>query len=389
MTAAYPKKLQGEATLETRPRVLNIRLGRRALKRMDTEQRRALALFRAADFSPEPEAVDSLLRALGEDRGLDTLKIGRKEVDRLANTFRTKGYPLTDSGIRAFKMERGFSEVVRIGPRVAAAYARFLEGREAKLNVTREEWERLSPELRRAIRILMRIGQEPARLLEVREALGISSDDEDTSILVGKVSGEALIQWGRELGWSFDRDGFRRFRRILHAVGANPDDALVRFVADSVIAADEPVHDYERVCREDIILNRRTVGMLSQAKKAVRGEVKLSVLRGSYSNPEGRGAHPHAGGGAVDLSVKPYDAVKYAIVTLRREGFAAWYRSRNGRHHIHAIAIGDRELSAAAEWQIKAFFEGRDGRTRGGEDPHAKLDVRPPSWTDKYRVRHL
>ncbi|MEO0815075.1 MAG: hypothetical protein AAFY60_19600, partial [Myxococcota bacterium] len=75
MTASYPKKLGGEATLETRPRVLNIQLGRRAFDKLGQEQRRALALFRAADFASEPHAVEALLSAVDDGRGLDTLKI--------------------------------------------------------------------------------------------------------------------------------------------------------------------------------------------------------------------------------------------------------------------------------------------------------------------------
>ncbi len=388
MTAPYPKKLRGEATLETRPRVLNIQLGRRAFERLDTEQRRALALFRAADFAHDPHAVDALLRVVGDDRGLDSLKIGKREVHHLAEMVRQRGYPLTDDGIRVFKMERGFSEAVRIGPHVAEAYARFLEGREARLNVSPDEWPTLAPELRRAIRILMRIGRRPERLLEVRHALGIEDRPEEKTLLVGKVSGRALLAWGESIGWSFDREGFRRFRLALTNRPGEPDENLVSFVAESVIARDEPTHDYERVARDGLVLNKRTVTMLSAAKEAVRGELKLRVMRGSYDGNE-LGAHPHQGGGVVDLFVTPSDGGTLAVAALRRAGFAAWYRPRGGRPHVHAVAIGDRELSASAEWQVKAFFNGRDGRTRAAADPHPGLECASPAWVDKYRIRYL
>lgn len=388
MTAHYPKKLRGEATLETRPRVLNIQLGRRALERLGTEQRRALALFRAADFASDPETVDALLRVVGEDRGLDALKIGKREVQHLADTVRQRGYPLTDDGIRVFKMERGFSEAVRIGPHVAEAYARFLGGREARLNVSPQEWPSLPAELRRAIRILMRIGRNPERLLDVRRALGIEDAPEEQTLLVGRVSGQSLLDWGQQIGWTFDREGFRRFRVALADRAGEPDENLVAFIEESVLARDEPPHDYERVARDGIALNKRTVSMLSAAKNEVRGELKLNVLRGSYDGNE-RGAHPHQGGGVVDLLVKPADEVERAVAILRSKGFAAWYRPRGGRPHVHAVAIGDRELSPSAEWQVKAYFEGRDGRTRGAVDPHAGLNCALPRWIEKYRIRYL
>ncbi|MEL6546436.1 MAG: hypothetical protein AAFQ82_17550 [Myxococcota bacterium] len=388
MTASYPKKLGGEATLETRPRVLNIQLGRRAFDKLGQEQRRALALFRAADFASEPHAVEALLSAVDDGRGLDTLKIGKRQVQQLAETVRNRGYPLTDEGIRAFKMERGFSEAVRIGPNVAEAYARFLDGREARLNVTREDWAQLAPELRRAIRVLMRIGRTPERLVAVRGALGIEDRPGDRTLLVGTVSGEALIRWARSLGLRFDREGFRQFRKAVQDMPGEVDENLLTFVTESILAPGEPAHDYERVSRDGLVLNKRTVRMLSAAKRAVRGEVKLGVMKGSYLAEE-RGAHPHQGGGAVDLSVRPFDGVDYAISALRSAGFAAWYRSRGERHHVHAVAIGDRQLCPAAEWQVKSFLSGLDGRTRGARDPHQDLEWQQPEWVRKYGVRYL
>ncbi|MEO1170831.1 MAG: hypothetical protein AAFX94_02105 [Myxococcota bacterium] len=363
--------------------MLNVRLGPRALKRLDTEERRALAVFRAADLSGEPATLEQLLEAVGERR----LDVDRRSLKRLADLVRDRGYPLTDDGIKVFKMERGFSEAVRIGPNVAGAYARLLRGREAKLNVSREEWPSTAPEIRRGIRILMRVGRDPSRLLAVRQALGIQDTQQSGPILVGKTSAEALLEWCRSLGWALDRAGLQRIRAVIEERPGDRDEKLVDFVAESVIAGDEPVHDYRKIQRDEVVLNRRTVTMLTAAKQRLGEDLRLSVLRGSYIGDEERGAHPHQGGGAVDLNIRPYDAVKSAVAALRAVGFAAWYRSRGERHHIHAVAIGDRDLAPAAVWQVGSFFQGRDGRTRGEGDPYAHLSAEVPEWTRKYRVR--
>ncbi len=50
------------------------------------------------------------------------------------------------------------------------------------------------------------------------------------------------------------------------------------------------------------------------------------------------------------------------------------------------MAIGDRELSAAAAWQVRAYFKGRDGRSRSGPDPHMHVCVRRPKWLVRYKL---
>ncbi|MEM6533664.1 MAG: hypothetical protein AAF654_13645 [Myxococcota bacterium] len=384
MSAIKPQTYGDEDTLATRTRVLNVRLGPRALKRLDTEERRALAVFRAADLADDPAALDQLLEAVGENR----LDVDRHSVRRLAHIFRDRGYPLTDDGIRVFKLERGFSEAVRIGPHVAGAYARFIQGREAKLNVPRAEWQEAAPELRRAVRVLMRIGRNPDRLLDVRKALGIRDAQDSGPILVGLVSGEALLNWSRTLGWKFNRDGFRQLHAAIEDRSGERDERLVGFVAESILARNEPKPDYRKIQRDEVVLNRRTVEMLSAAKRLLGEDMRLSVLRGSYLKDHDS-EHPHQGGGVVDLNIRPSSEVNTAVEILRATGFAAWYRARGDRHHIHAVAIGDRDLSAGAQWQVQSFFEGRDGRTRGEEDPHGHRNTEVPEWTRKYRVRYL
>jgi hypothetical protein len=113
----------------------------------------------------------------------------------------------------------------------------------------------------------------------------------------------------------------------------------------------------------------------------------LRVTQGSYTNSEGASFGTHAGGGAVDLSIRNpadpeeilWDETDAMVLALRRAGFAAWYRAPGdlgpgSPAHIHAIAIGDRDLSPAAEMQLtgpSGHFRGFNGLPPeyGGPEP--------------------
>ncbi len=72
------------------------------------------------------------------------------------------------------------------------------------------------------------------------------------------------------------------------------------------------------------------------------------------------------------------DEIEPLIHALRLAGFAAWYRDFSALYegspaHIHAIAIGDRELSLPAREQLAGpfgYFWGYDGIPREGGIPH-------------------
>jgi hypothetical protein len=66
----------------------------------------------------------------------------------------------------------------------------------------------------------------------------------------------------------------------------------------------------------------------------------------------------HDGGGAVDI--KPPSNVTKALTALSQAGFWAKWRDKMNPPHIHAIAYGDKELSAAARKQLglPADYEG-------------------------------
>lgn len=142
-----------------------------------------------------------------------------------------------------------------------------------------------------------------------------------------------------------------------------------------------PPDDYTRVQVGYSTLNQRTLWMLERAQEFYGGTIPITgagITQGSY-NPGGVAASfgTHDGGGAVDLTVRniPYDySIKWEdiprlIDALRLAGFAAFYRDEreNLTPHIHAIAIGDAELSPAAAEQLTGtfgYFRGYDGFPR-------------------------
>jgi hypothetical protein len=154
-----------------------------------------------------------------------------------------------------------------------------------------------------------------------------------------------------------------------------------------------PPDDYTRVQIGWAQFNARTLAMLDHAQALYRAEggslnLRRAIVQGSY-NPGKVSASfgTHDAGGAVDLAVRRQDGNR-AVLTdqiplllraLRVAGFAAWLREpdelyRGSPIHIHAIAVGDRELSEAARGQIDGPF----GYLRGYDGlPHADGIARP------------
>lgn len=141
-----------------------------------------------------------------------------------------------------------------------------------------------------------------------------------------------------------------------------------------------PPDDYTRVTTEEgFPLSRRTLSMLEYAQALYGGSHDLvrAVTQGSYSPGETASFGTHDGGGAVDLSVRElgnwshvlYEDLDAILLALRQAGFAAWLRQPDELHpgspiHIHAIAIGDAELSLAAQRQLtgpEGYFRGFNG----------------------------
>lgn len=143
----------------------------------------------------------------------------------------------------------------------------------------------------------------------------------------------------------------------------------------------KPSDDYTRIDVNGMSLNQRTLSMLAYAQILYGGELEIrdyAITQGSYSNSVSASFGTHAGGGAVDISVLRrgtytvlWEDVEPLMRALRMAGFAAWLREYGELHegspiHLHAIAIGDRELSAAAEGQLTGeagYFRGYSGLT--------------------------
>ncbi|HKY53800.1 MAG TPA: hypothetical protein VJM08_05800 [Anaerolineales bacterium] len=141
----------------------------------------------------------------------------------------------------------------------------------------------------------------------------------------------------------------------------------------------KPPDDYMRVEVNGWTLNQRTLAMLAHAQELYGGELELTghaITQGSYNNSVEASFGTHSGGGAVDLSVLQrdtytvlWDDIEPLLGALRAAGFAAWLREFGELHadspiHIHAIAIGDRELSPAAQEQLTGeagYFRGYNG----------------------------
>jgi hypothetical protein len=165
----------------------------------------------------------------------------------------------------------------------------------------------------------------------------------------------------------------------------------------------KPPEDYSRALVNGEQINARTLAMLDYAQEMYRTEggllnFRTAIMQGSY-NPGGVAASfgTHDGGGAVDLSVRdPQNhqvmaaEIEPMLRALRFAGFAAWLRDSNSLYagspiHIHAIAIGDAELSEAARGQIDGTFgylRGYDGLPRddGLPQPDTSGDMILCQW---------
>lgn len=135
-------------------------------------------------------------------------------------------------------------------------------------------------------------------------------------------------------------------------------------------------------------VSMRTYWMLQLAQEIYGGPGSvLRVVQGSYEPGLTESFGTHDAGGAVDISIRNpanpteilWDEATKMVVAMRKAGFAAWYRPTGmfgpgSGAHIHAIAIGDPELSEAAREQLDGpggYFRGLDGvhPTYGGPNP--------------------
>ena len=151
-----------------------------------------------------------------------------------------------------------------------------------------------------------------------------------------------------------------------------------------------PVDDYSPVQVGERILSVRTFGMLQQATQIYGGFIDLTETAIVSIDHPGKlypMPDPHHDRGVLDISVKDprthrilFEEIERVVRALRAAGFAAWLRDADELYpgseiHVHALAIGDRELSRQALDQLQGkygYFAGMKGYfdAAGTLDPH-------------------
>lgn len=167
--------------------------------------------------------------------------------------------------------------------------------------------------------------------------------------------------------------------------GCSPDGASS---APASSNASAPPEDYARDTSRGVTLNKRTLAMLVAAE--VIYAKKIGLTQGSYNaGGVGASAGTHDGGGALDVNIAGLsnDQINNLVKSLRMAGFAAWHRIPSEgpwEAHVHAIAIGDKELSSGAADQVKAYFNGKNGLSGNGPDTSPDIGRPLPEWAKQY-----
>ena len=245
----------------------------------------------------------------------------------------------------------------------------------------------LAPRLAPGIRAQVESG--PGSANRVRAAPGLEAEisgqlapGQRFDVLAGPRCADGYVWWRVQYresqGWTAEGDP-QTGDYWLEPLSAPVDPAL-----DDLAFCAAPPEDYTIVDFGDARLNQRTISMLDHATEIyhARGgllafDFREAIVQGSY-NPGAVAASfgTHDAGGAVDLSVRErgtyrilQDEILLMLRALRIAGFAAWLRAPGELYpdspiHIHAIAIGDAQLSPAARDQLDGpfgYFRGHNG----------------------------
>src|SRR6478735_293648 len=124
-------------------------------------------------------------------------------------------------------------------------------------------------------------------------------------------------------------------------------------------------------------LNQRTADMLALWQFNCLQD--FYVVQGSYNKGGvSQSAGTHDGGGALDISVYgwSYAHKRWVEKQGRLAGFAAYYRETIPglwTEHIHAIAVGDPELSSGARNQVRNYYDGDNALASHRPDTGAQV----------------
>jgi len=210
----------------------------------------------------------------------------------------------------------------------------------------------------------------------VQRALGEEGFDAAVDGWFGSETAAVYADWQASLGYS--------------GLAANgiPGPASLAALAEGRFQVEDEIQVGSRTAFSGQTVNQRTRVMLAEAESILGHDVVLS--QGSY-NPGGVGASAgtHDGGGAVDVSVSDLGTTQRweTVKALRTVGFAAWFRTPDQGpwpYHIHAIAIGDTDLSIAARNQVADYYVGRNGLASHAADDTPDAYRVPFTWWEKY-----
>ena len=197
-------------------------------------------------------------------------------------------------------------------------------------------------------------------------------------------------------GWYGDQSE-KAMSKALHAgaaAGATASHPATSGASStSASSTKEPAGDYHRISWRGVTMNQRTKDMVLRAEayaKKMGVPTPIRFSQGSYHKGYGPSAGTHDGGGALDIrSAALSRPTELKLVkALRMAGFAAWSRGHNGDGmppHIHALAIGDKQLSASARSQVQEYFWGGDGLVGSHPDGDRSIGRPYPDWAKKYK----
>lgn len=132
-----------------------------------------------------------------------------------------------------------------------------------------------------------------------------------------------------------------------------------------------------RVTFEGYDIDARSRDMLIAAREIC--DAPLVITQGGYnSGGVTASAGTHDGGGALDIRATNLSAAQRleAVKDLRAVGFAAWLRlpsEGDWPYHIHCIAMGCPDASAAAKQQMTSYKNHRNGLVSNKPDPGRPL----------------
>jgi hypothetical protein len=143
---------------------------------------------------------------------------------------------------------------------------------------------------------------------------------------------------------------------------------------------------WEQVSLDGETVDNFTAAALQAAAQDAGTEWR--ILQGSFSDDVAASGSTHSGGGVVDIAPTNGDW-EGAVTALRKTGFAAWIRNVPGHghagsgEHIHAVLIGDEQLSDQAAIQVQSYLNNDNGLAGSAPDDGPRQFVNNRfSWDD-------